>query len=277
MPNHLTTDSRLAQARGAHPRLRAAICALADRCQHVQVDQVALPLWEVRDEAWRTAREARALPRKERGFTFIELLVVMILVAILASMAYPAFSSVMERARKTQAKNDLTQIVTAVNAYYTEYGKYPTVSSGADVTFTGTTPGTSSGSSNAALIDVLRNNPTGPNSTTVTSLNPRGIVFIQPPTSSVSNPAKSGIDSAGVWYDPWGSPYNVKIDCDYDNQLATNPYSDAPGGQPVYIGVITWAFGKNGALGGGAPATGFNSEPGTAGNFSGSGDVISWQ
>jgi hypothetical protein len=29
------------------------------------------------------------------------------------------------RARKTQVKNDLSQIVTAVNAYYTEYGKYP--------------------------------------------------------------------------------------------------------------------------------------------------------
>jgi prepilin-type N-terminal cleavage/methylation domain-containing protein len=216
----------------------------------------------------------------ERAFTLIELFTVMAVVAILFGLAFPAFISVMERTRKTQAKNDLTQIVTAVNAYYTEYGKYPTVSSGADVTFTGTTPGTSSGSSNAALIDVLRNNtnPTGPNFATVTSLNPRGIVFIQPPRSNASNPAKSGIDSAGVWYDPWGSPYNVMIDCNYDNQLAINPYSDAPGGQPVYIGVITWAFGKNGALGGGPPATGFSSnESGTANNFSGSGDVISWQ
>jgi prepilin-type N-terminal cleavage/methylation domain-containing protein len=216
----------------------------------------------------------------EQAFTLIELFTVMAVVAILFGIAFPAYISVMERARKTQAKNDLAQIVTAVNAYYTEYGKYPTVSSGADVTFTGTTPGTSSGSSNAALIDVLRNNPTGPNSPTVTSLNPRGIIFIQPPTSNVSNPAKSGIDSAGVWYDPWGSPYNVMIDCNYDNSL-TNPYvSDPspPGGTPLYIGVITWAFGKNGALGGGPPATGFSSsEPGTAGNFSGSGDVISWQ
>jgi hypothetical protein len=30
-----------------------------------------------------------------------------------------------DRARKTQVKNDLSQIVTAINAYYTEYGKYP--------------------------------------------------------------------------------------------------------------------------------------------------------
>src|SRR5207249_3437098 len=113
---------------------------------------------------------------------------------------------------------------------------------------------------------------------------PRQIVFIQPPTSKVSNPAKSGIGSTGaelgVWFDPWGSPYRVKIDGDYNNQLATNPYTDAPGGQPVYIGVIVWAFGKNGILGGdlgGTIPAGFTSEGGTANQFSRSGDVISWQ
>jgi hypothetical protein len=42
--------------------------------------------------------------------------------------------------------------------------------------------------------------------------------------------------------------------------------------------VITWAFGKNGALGGGLPASGFSSsEGGTANIFAGSSDVISWQ
>ena len=41
-------------------------------------------------------------------------------------LLFPAFRGVQDQAKKTQAKNDLTQIVTAVNAYYTEYGKYPT-------------------------------------------------------------------------------------------------------------------------------------------------------
>src|SRR4029450_10449624 len=63
------------------------------------------------------------------AFTFIEMLVTMTLVPLLAGIAYPAFISIMERARKTQAKNDLTQIVTAVNAFYTDYGKYPVPSS----------------------------------------------------------------------------------------------------------------------------------------------------
>src|SRR5260370_17660527 len=61
----------------------------------------------------------------ERAFTLIEILVVMTLIAILLGIGYPAFTSVMESARKTQAKNEEQQIIAAVNAYYTDYGKYP--------------------------------------------------------------------------------------------------------------------------------------------------------
>src|SRR6266567_5247094 len=77
--------------------------------------------------AQQTRDSLRAMQRHsdERAFTLIELFTVMAVIAILVGLLFPAFTSVMERARKTQAKNDLTQIVTAVNAYYTEYGKYP--------------------------------------------------------------------------------------------------------------------------------------------------------
>src|SRR5216110_3607859 len=61
-----------------------------------------------------------------RAFTLIELLVVITIIAVLMGIAFPVFSSIQNQARKTQAKNDVTQIVTAVNAFYTEYGKYPT-------------------------------------------------------------------------------------------------------------------------------------------------------
>ncbi|PYK06859.1 MAG: pilus assembly protein PilE, partial [Verrucomicrobia bacterium] len=61
----------------------------------------------------------------ERAFTLIELMTVIAVVAILFGIAFPAYTSVMERARKTEAQNSEQQIVTAVNAYYTEYGKYP--------------------------------------------------------------------------------------------------------------------------------------------------------
>src|SRR5256714_9067289 len=63
----------------------------------------------------------RTLP----AFTLVELLVVIVIVTILAGLAFPVFQSVQNQAKKTQAKNDIIQLVTAVNAFYTEYGKYP--------------------------------------------------------------------------------------------------------------------------------------------------------
>ena len=60
-----------------------------------------------------------------QGFTLIELTVVILTIAILMGLVFTAGQGMIDRARKTQAKNDLTQIITAVNAYYTEYGRNP--------------------------------------------------------------------------------------------------------------------------------------------------------
>src|SRR6266446_4328197 len=65
---------------------------------------------------------------KDEAFTLLELLVVIAIIAILLGLVFPVFQGVQERARKVQAKNDLTQIVTAVNAFYTDYGRYPLAS-----------------------------------------------------------------------------------------------------------------------------------------------------
>ena len=64
-------------------------------------------------------------PHHANAFTLIELLVVIAIIAILIGLLFPAFKAVQNQARQTQAKNDLTQIVNAVNAFYTEYGRYP--------------------------------------------------------------------------------------------------------------------------------------------------------
>src|SRR6476619_44481 len=93
-----------------------------------------------------------ALPRQARAFTLIELLVVIAIIAILIGLLFPAFRAVQDQAKRTQAKNDLTQIVNAVNAYYTDYGKYPLATDDSIIT------------NNAPLMNALRgldavNNP----------------------------------------------------------------------------------------------------------------------
>jgi hypothetical protein len=125
-----------------------------------------------------------------------------------------------DRARKTQAKNDLTQIVTAVNAYYTEYGKYPMadIKQGFD-TFYGD-PNGSNG--NEDVFNVLRAVATGVNAGDV--LNPRKIIFFNAnlpknaanPRSGVAGQDTTGTNGSpiktGAVVDPWGDTYLVYID-----------------------------------------------------------------
>ena len=209
--------------------------------------------------------------RLNRAFTLIELLVVIAIIAILIGLLFPAFQAVQNQAKQTQAKNDLTQIVNAVNAFYTEYGKYPPATD--DVVI----------ADNSTLFNVLRAmDPTN---------NPRQIVFINPPYVKndtagqrragvsptdgkyydpwVKNTAspRAGIQSTGtnigIYYDPWGTPYQVAVDTSYDNQM-TNPYTADTGAGAATLGqgVIAWSLGKDATQGT---------------NFNVSDDVLSWQ
>jgi prepilin-type N-terminal cleavage/methylation domain-containing protein len=211
----------------------------------------------------------RSPPEPKRAFTLIELLVVIAIIAILIGLLFPAFKAVQNQAKHTQAKNDLTQIVNAVNAFYTDYGNYPLVT--ADTTYG---PG---GTANNALFNVLRG--------TDTTNNPRQIVFISPPDVKTPTNPRSGIATQattingisvaiGDFVDPWGTPYNLRIDGNYDNQVA-NAYTDGsaggdPNATPAYalrIGVIAWSFGTDQAIGTRGGST----------SFTNSDDVISWQ
>src|SRR6267142_2966144 len=94
-------------------------------------------------------RNALQKRRSHRAFTLIELLVVIAIIAVLIGLLFPAFRAVQNQAKQTQAKNDLTQIVNAVNAFYTDYGKYPLAT--ADTTY-----GPISGTANNVVFQVLR-------------------------------------------------------------------------------------------------------------------------
>jgi prepilin-type N-terminal cleavage/methylation domain-containing protein len=203
---------------------------------------------------------------RQEAFTLIELLVVIAIIAILIGLLFPAFRAVQNQAKNTQAKNDLTQIVNAVNAFYTDYGRYPLVA--ADTIMSGTT---ASPNNNSDLFYTLRAVASGANASN--AANPRVIVFINPPyvKNDTAGQRRSGVSPTdGKYYDPWGTPYLVEIDGGYDNQVA-NPYTANAGATPnLSIGVIAWSLGTDGqgatAAASGDKSTGVYAD-----------DVISWQ
>ena len=59
--------------------------------------------------------------RSEKGFTLVELMIVVVIIGILASIAIPKFSSIISKAKTTEAKNILASIVQLeTSQYYTE-------------------------------------------------------------------------------------------------------------------------------------------------------------
>ena len=60
-----------------------------------------------------------------RGFTLVELLIVVIILAILAAVVFPQFSSSTNDARAAALQSNLTNIRSAIEFYYQEHGEYP--------------------------------------------------------------------------------------------------------------------------------------------------------
>ncbi len=62
--------------------------------------------------------------RCERGFTLVELMVVMLIVALLVTMGLIAFQSMADRAQNSDAQADIRQGIIAEEANRNEYGSY---------------------------------------------------------------------------------------------------------------------------------------------------------
>jgi prepilin-type N-terminal cleavage/methylation domain-containing protein len=60
-----------------------------------------------------------------RGFTLVELLVVMVIIGVLAVLGFSNFRAARLKARDAQRKSDLSQMRTSLEMYYTDNGAYP--------------------------------------------------------------------------------------------------------------------------------------------------------
>jgi prepilin-type N-terminal cleavage/methylation domain-containing protein len=151
--------------------------------------------------------------RRPNGFTLVELLVVIVIIAALASLGIGGGLRALEKAKRTTSMAAARGIESAVNNFFSEYGSMPSEDGDTEVPF----------SINSTRGKKLLNTLLG----TDTAANTRGIKFLS--ITEGKNDANGIIYNADGtvkgMYDPWGGPYHVMLDLNYDEKVA--PYTAA--------------------------------------------------
>lgn len=150
---------------------------------------------------------------KHRGFTIVELLCVIAIIGLLASMILAGLNVARERARVLRARRDIAQLVTAWTAYYSDYHSFPTITEesmedGWIVT-------------RRDVVQILRGLENYNNQ------NPRRIPYMEFHQLSTQ------------FLDPWGQPYRIIWDDDNTGQVMV------PEG-PLRMSIAIWSAGRDG-------------------------------
>ncbi|OGG23921.1 hypothetical protein A3A79_01835 [Candidatus Gottesmanbacteria bacterium RIFCSPLOWO2_01_FULL_43_11b] len=74
---------------------------------------------------------------KSRGFTLIELIVVILILAILITLGLGTFRSSQTKSRDSRRKTDIKNVTSALELYFNDTGKYPNDNSGGKITACG--------------------------------------------------------------------------------------------------------------------------------------------
>ena len=181
-----------------------------------------------------------------QGFTLIELLVVIAIIAILAGILIPTVTTAMRRAEIAQVRGEINTLVTAIRAYHSDYGRYPTEQNGvpADARYGEERgAGNTSVRNNRLLINVLRSIDAAYNSNH--DLNGRRNVYLEAGDASF-NPS-------GDFIDPWGIPYEIHLDTGFNNEINNFPADLAGALAPITSlqgrTAIVWSAGPDGQRG----------------------------
>ncbi len=89
-----------------------------------------------------------------KGFTLIELMVVIAIIIILAAIAIPNYLTMTARAKKSRVASDFAALATALETYRTDWGAYPTAASAQTLVVASTSYGELTGIGSPATVNI---------------------------------------------------------------------------------------------------------------------------
>jgi type IV pilus assembly protein PilE len=75
--------------------------------------------------------------KNNKGFTLIELMIVVAVLAVIVAIAYPGFLGQIQKARRSDAKQALLDVAAKLEQFYQDNKGYPSTSGGDDITVLG--------------------------------------------------------------------------------------------------------------------------------------------
>lgn len=148
------------------------------------------------------------------------------------SIALPSCHAVRHRQRLAMARADLRTLMESGLRYYREYGAWPSAHSGE--------PGDyryGREVSNAEVLNVLRSQP-GPGNEDY-RVNTEKMIFLE---VEPYRRGWSGLSPDGAFLDPWGMPYEIVFDTDYNNVCEVR---DSVYGRLIGEGMVVWSCGPD--------------------------------
>ena len=158
--------------------------------------------------------KTRPYRRAQSGFTLVELLVVISIIVVLAALSFGAAQVAIKKGNTLKAKTDATALETAIQQYYQEYSKLPSIAANSDEIRT-------EGEAGIELLNILL----GKEDDTGTMQNPRKIPFLS--VAVGKNRKKGGLiySNGGAGgqieglYDAWGNAFYIKLDTEYEEEI----------------------------------------------------------